>query len=42
MVHDYNPEWPDLMKAVNDFLDKISEHLIFVPDADSTVMIIKI
>jgi O-methyltransferase len=42
MVHDYNPEWPGLMKAVNDFSDNIPEHLIFVPDADSTVMIIKI
>ena len=41
MVHDYNPEWPGLMKAVNDFTDNIPEHLIFVPDADSTVMIIK-
>ena len=41
MVHDYNSEWPGLMKAVNDFLENIPEHFIFVPDADSTVMIIK-
>ena len=41
LVHDYNDDWPELMKAVNDFCLSIPENLIPVADADSTVMIIK-
>jgi O-methyltransferase len=41
MVHDYNPDWPGIMKAVNEFAATIPESLIPLPDRDSTVMIIK-
>lgn len=41
MVHDYNTDWPGLMKAVDDFCEKNNLSTIPVPDADSTVMIIK-
>ncbi len=41
LIHDYNADWPELMKAVNDFASGIPECLVPVPDADSTVMIIK-
>jgi O-methyltransferase len=41
LVHDYNTDWPGLMKAVDDFCHKNSIAAVPVPDADSTVMIIK-
>lgn len=41
LIHDYNEDWPELMKAVDDFASEIPELLIPLPDADSTVMIIK-
>jgi O-methyltransferase len=41
LIHDYNKDWPGLMKAVDSFIEGIAENLIPVPDADSTVMIIK-
>ncbi len=41
MVHDYNPDWPGIMKAVDDFVATIPESKIVMPDQDSTVMIIK-
>ena len=41
LIHDYNADWPELMKAVDTFCTTIPESLVPVPDADSTVMIVK-
>jgi O-methyltransferase len=41
LIHDYNSDWPELVKAVDNFCSGIPEILIPVPDADSTVMIVK-
>jgi len=41
IVHDYNPDWPGIMKAVDDFSATIPEPLIVLPDQDSSVMIFK-
>ncbi|NOX85583.1 MAG: hypothetical protein GXO86_06425, partial [Chlorobi bacterium] len=41
IVHDYNPDWPGIMKAVDDFAATIPEPLIVMPDQDSSVMIFK-
>ena len=41
LIHDYNDDWPELVRAVDAFCSGISEFLIPLPDADSTVMIIK-
>lgn len=41
MIHDYNADWPGIMKAIDDFSSTIREPIIPLPDRDSTVMIIK-
>lgn len=41
IIHDYNPDWPGIMKAVDEFTINIPEPLIVLPDQDSSVMIIK-
>lgn len=41
LVHDYNDDWPGLVQAVDEFCQRIPESIIPVPDADSTVMIVK-
>ena len=41
LVHDYNKDWPGLMKAVDDFCRNNFLAAVPVPDADSTIMIIK-
>jgi len=41
LIHDYNTDWPELVKAVDDFAGSIPETLIPLADADGTVMIIK-
>lgn len=41
LIHDYNSDWPELMNAVDSFAASIPENLVLVPDADSTVMIVK-
>lgn len=41
LIHDYNSDWPELIRAVDEFCNNIPEALIPVPDADNTVMIIK-
>lgn len=40
-IHDYNYKWNGLTKAVDEFMATIPEALVFVPDFDSTVMVIK-
>ena len=41
IVHDYNHEWPGIVKAVDDFAASIPEPIVPVPDVDSSVMIFK-
>jgi len=41
IVHDYNPDWPGIMKAVDDFATTIPEPIVPVADVDSSVMIFK-
>jgi len=41
IVHDYNPDWPGIMKAVNDFATTIAEPIVPLSDQDSSVMIFK-
>lgn len=41
IVHDYNPDWPGIMQAVDEFADKIAVPLVVLPDQDSSVMIFK-
>lgn len=41
IVHDYNPDWPGIMRAVDNFAKTIPEPLIVMPDQDSSVMIFK-
>lgn len=41
LIHDYNDDWPGLIKAVDEFCAGIPESPVPVPDADSTVMIIR-
>ena len=41
IIHDYNPDWPGIMKAVDEFSSSIPESLVVLPDQDSSVMIIK-
>jgi len=40
-VHDYNPDWPGIIKAVDEFVTEFSVHLVHVPDKDDTVIIRK-
>ncbi len=41
IVHDYNPDWPGIMKAVDDFAKAISTPIVPLTDTDSSVMIFK-
>jgi len=41
LIHDYNPDWPGIVKAVDEYSKTIPEPLIILPDQDSTVMIFK-
>ncbi|MBE9484366.1 MAG: hypothetical protein IMY74_05940, partial [Bacteroidetes bacterium] len=41
LIHDYNSDWPKLVNAVDVFCASVNSSPIPVPDADSTVMIIK-
>ena len=41
IIHDYNPDWPGIMKAVDDFGKTIPDPLVILPDQDSSVMIFK-
>lgn len=41
IVHDYNHKWEGAMRAVDEFVEKIPESLVPVPDMESSVMIVK-
>jgi len=41
LVHDYNDNWPGIVKAVDDFSGGIPESPVLIPDLEGTVMIIK-
>jgi len=41
LIHDYNPDWPGIMKAVEEFSNSIAEPFIQLMDKDSTIMLIK-
>ncbi len=40
-VHDYNPDWPGIIKAVDEFAIEFSLNLVHIPDNDDTVIICK-
>jgi len=42
IVHDYNYDWPGIMKAVNDFAKTISIPIVPLTDTDSSVMLFKV
>ena len=41
IVHDYNADWPGIMKAVDDFSKSIPSPIVPLTDTDSSVMIFK-
>ena len=41
LIHDYNSDWPGLMRAVDEFVSANEVSLLPVPDADSSIMILK-
>jgi O-methyltransferase len=41
LVHDYNPKWPGLMRAVDSFVAQIPENPVLMPDRDGTIIIVK-
>jgi O-methyltransferase len=41
LVHDYNPKWEGICRAVDEFMAKIPESLILMPDRDGSCMIIR-
>ncbi len=41
IVHDYNPDWPGIMKAVDDFASTIPTPIVPLTDTDSSVMFFK-
>lgn len=41
MVHDYDEDWPGVVRAVDEFMAEIPESMVFFPDKNGTVMIIR-
>jgi len=41
IVHDYNPKWPALMEAANEFVNQIPENPVLIPDKDTSLVIVK-
>lgn len=41
LVHDYNSDWPGILKAVDEFCLTIPESPVLIPDLEGTVMIIR-
>ena len=40
-IHDYNHKWEGVERAVDEFIRKIPETLVLVPDLDGSCMIIR-
>ena len=40
-IHDYNHKWPGIIRAVDEFVMTIPESLVYLPDQDGTVMIVR-
>ena len=41
IIHDYNPKWEGICKAVDEFLTGKPESLVVIPDTDGTCMLIR-
>lgn len=41
LVHDYNPKWPGVIRAAEEFLRTIPEVPVLIPDRDGTLVIVK-
>lgn len=41
IIHDYNPKWEGICKAVDEFMVGKPESLVVIPDTDGTCMIVK-
>lgn len=41
LVHDYNPKWPGVIRATDEFLSTIPEIPVLIPDRDGTLVIVK-
>lgn len=41
IVHDYNPDWPGIMKAVDHFANTVSTPIVPLTDTDNSVMLFK-
>ena len=41
IIHDYNPKWEGICRAVDEFLKGKPEPLIVIPDTDGSVMIVR-
>lgn len=41
IIHDYNYKWPGIIKAVDDFAEKISGTMVMIPDKEGSVMLFK-
>ncbi len=41
IIHDYNPDWPGIMKAVDEFSENIDIPIVALADQDNSVMIFK-
>jgi O-methyltransferase len=41
LVHDYNPKWPGVIRATDEFLLAVTETPILIPDRDGTLIIVK-
>jgi O-methyltransferase len=40
-IHDYNPKWEGIMKALEEFREETGESFILLPDMEGTVMILR-
>lgn len=41
IIHDYNPKWPGLVSAVDEFLAGIAETAVLIPDRECSLVIVK-
>ncbi len=41
LIHDYNPKWPGVIRAADEFLRTIPEIPVLIPDREGTLVIVK-